>query len=70
VTIRGAAQHQSTATHVAPTDKVRRKSQSIAKVCQQHVDVFPSGDAAKENHFALGRQFVAKCRASRSIGIR
>ena len=55
--IRGATQHQSTTAHVATTDKVRRKSQSLAKVCQQHVDIFAGGDAAEENHFALGRQF-------------
>src|SRR5262249_52030458 len=53
--IRGAAQHQSAATHVTATDKVRRKSQPLAKVCQQHVDVFAGGDAAEKNHFALVR---------------
>src|SRR5712672_1864909 len=57
LTIRGATQHQSTTAHVAATDKVRRKSQSLAKVGQQYVDVFAGGDAAEENHFALGRQF-------------
>ena len=53
--IRSATQHQSTTAHVTAADKVRRKSQSLAKVGQQDVDIFPSGDAAKENHFALGR---------------
>lgn len=57
LTIRGATQHQSTTAHVAPTDKVRRKTQSLAKVGQQHVDVFAGGDAAEKNDFALGRQF-------------
>src|SRR5262249_15462260 len=32
LTIRSAAQHQSAAAHVASTDKVRRKSQALAKV--------------------------------------
>src|SRR5512132_1509339 len=60
LTIRGATQHQSAATHVTATDKVRRKSQSLAKVCQQHVDVFAGGDAAEENYFALVREFLCQ----------
>src|SRR5262249_44268059 len=52
-----ATQHQPAATHVTATDKVCRKSQLLAKVGQQHVDVFPCGDAAEKNHFGLGGQF-------------
>jgi len=63
LTIRDATQHQSTATHVTAADKLRRKSQSLAKVGQQHVDIFAGGDVAKEDHFALGRQ--CRCQMTR-----
>src|SRR5437762_7374849 len=52
LTIRGATQHQSAAAHVATANKLRRKSQPVAKIRQQHFNVFPGGYATEKNHFA------------------
>src|SRR3954469_24988883 len=56
--IRSTAQHQSATTHVAATDKVRRKSQSLAKICQQGVDILAGGDAPEKDDLAVNWQIA------------
>jgi len=56
--IRSTAQHQSATTHVAATDKVRWKSQSLAKICQQSVDVLAGGDAPEKDDLAVDWQIA------------
>src|SRR5205085_11243561 len=45
----GAAQHQPAATHVAATDEIGRKAQSLFKVFEKDIHIFARRDASKEN---------------------
>jgi hypothetical protein len=46
LSIRSAAQKQTTATHVAAADEIRWKTQTFAEMREQDFDIFFAGDAA------------------------
>src|SRR6266481_4299225 len=48
LTIHGATQHQSATAHVTTPNKLRRESQSVAKIRQQNIYVFARGNAAEK----------------------
>src|SRR5207302_6891847 len=60
LSVRCATQHQSAAAHVAASDEISRKAQSFIKVFQENVDVFSSGDAAKQNNVTIARQIFGE----------
>src|SRR5207302_7223898 len=58
--IHRATQQQSTATHVAASDKIAWETQTMLKILQQNVDVLAGGDTAEQNNFAVRAQFFSK----------
>ena len=57
-TVAGGAKKEAAAAHVAATDEVARKNQTVAESVEEDVAVFRGGDAAEKNGHAIGCELL------------
>ena len=57
---RGAPQHQTSAAHIAASDKLLREQQPVLENRLQDVDVLRGGDAAEQHDRAIGTDVAGK----------
>ena len=57
---RGTPQHQTSAAHIAASDKLLREQQPVLENRLQDVDVLRGGDAAEQHDRAIGTDVAGK----------